>query len=215
MAAGLRTVAGLADPSGRSWTAACVRTGCASERVRVPLGVVGVIYENRPNVTSDSAGLCLKAGNATMLRGSSSALAVEQGRGLVLARRPLEGRPSRGRSGPRRADRPRIGGRVHAPRRRSRLSHPPRRAVAHRIGARERDGSDSDRRRRQLPCLRGSGPRTSTWPRRRRQREDLTARRVQRGRVAARPRRRGRGVPADGCARRCPRSSSSATSERS
>jgi glutamate-5-semialdehyde dehydrogenase len=48
--------------------------GLRVERVRVPLGVVGVIYENRPNVTSDAAGLCLKAGNAIMLRGSSSAV---------------------------------------------------------------------------------------------------------------------------------------------
>jgi len=49
--------------------------GLRVTRVRVPLGVVGVIYENRPNVTSDAAGLCLKAGNAAFLRGSSSALA--------------------------------------------------------------------------------------------------------------------------------------------
>jgi glutamate-5-semialdehyde dehydrogenase len=55
--------------------------GLRVERVRVPLGVVGIIYENRPNVTSDAAGLCLKAGNATMLRGSSGAL--ESNRGVV------------------------------------------------------------------------------------------------------------------------------------
>ena len=48
--------------------------GLRVSRVRVPLGVVGVIYENRPNVTSDAAGLCLKAGNAAFLRGSSSAI---------------------------------------------------------------------------------------------------------------------------------------------
>ena len=55
-------------------------------RVRVPLGVVGVIYENRPNVTSDAAGLCLKAGNAAFLRGSASALASNRAVVAVLRR---------------------------------------------------------------------------------------------------------------------------------
>ena len=74
MAGALRTVAKLADPVGQVVDGSVRPNGLRVERVRVPLGVVGVIYENRPNVTSDSAGLCLKAGNATMLRGSSSAL---------------------------------------------------------------------------------------------------------------------------------------------
>ena len=55
--------------------------GLRVSRVRVPLGVVGVIYENRPNVTSDAAGLCLKAGNAAFLRGSSSA--IDSNRAIV------------------------------------------------------------------------------------------------------------------------------------
>ncbi len=74
MADGLRQVAGLADPVGQvveGWTRP---NGLAIEKVRVPLGVVAVIYENRPNVTSDAFGLCLKAGNAAFLRGSSAAL---------------------------------------------------------------------------------------------------------------------------------------------
>jgi glutamate-5-semialdehyde dehydrogenase len=74
MAEALRTVAGLADPVGQVVEGGVRPNGLRVTRVRVPLGVVGVIYENRPNVTSDSAGLCLKAGNSTMLRGSSSAL---------------------------------------------------------------------------------------------------------------------------------------------
>ena len=74
MAGALRAIARLADPVGQVVDGAVRPNGLRVERVRVPLGVVGVIYENRPNVTSDSAGLCLKAGNATMLRGSSSAL---------------------------------------------------------------------------------------------------------------------------------------------
>jgi len=74
MAEGLRQVAGLPDPVGEVVEGWVRPNGLRVERVRVPLGVVGVIYENRPNVTSDAAALCLKAGNAVMLRGSSSAL---------------------------------------------------------------------------------------------------------------------------------------------
>ncbi len=74
MAEGLRQVAALPDPVGEVVEGSVRPNGLRVERVRVPLGVVGIIYENRPNVTSDAAGLCLKAGNATMLRGSSSAV---------------------------------------------------------------------------------------------------------------------------------------------
>jgi glutamate-5-semialdehyde dehydrogenase len=74
MADSLRQVAALPDPVGEVVEGWVRPNGLRVERVRVPLGVVGVIYENRPNVTSDAAGLCLKAGNATMLRGSSSAV---------------------------------------------------------------------------------------------------------------------------------------------
>jgi glutamate-5-semialdehyde dehydrogenase len=74
MADGLRQVAGLPDPVGEVVEGTVRPNGLRVERVRVALGVIGIIYENRPNVTSDAAGLCLKAGNATMLRGSSSAL---------------------------------------------------------------------------------------------------------------------------------------------
>ncbi len=74
MAAGLRGVASLADPVGEVLEGWVRPNGLRVSRVRVPLGVIGVIYENRPNVTSDAAGLCLKAGNAAFLRGSASAL---------------------------------------------------------------------------------------------------------------------------------------------
>jgi len=73
MAAGLEAVAALPDPVGEVVDGSVRPNGLRVERVRVPLGVVAVIYENRPNVTSDAAGLCLKAGNAAFLRGSSSA----------------------------------------------------------------------------------------------------------------------------------------------
>jgi glutamate-5-semialdehyde dehydrogenase len=74
MAAGLRSVAALADPVGEVIDGTRRPNGLDIQRVRVPLGVVAVIYENRPNVTSDAAGICLKAGNAALLRGSASAL---------------------------------------------------------------------------------------------------------------------------------------------
>src|SRR5580658_8695860 len=81
MAAGLRKVAGLPDPVGEITEGWVRPNGLQVSRVRVPLGVVGVIYENRPNVTSDAAGLCLKAGNAAFLRGSSSA--IDSNRAIV------------------------------------------------------------------------------------------------------------------------------------
>jgi len=74
MAAGLRAVASLPDPVGEVVGGWVRPNGLRVTQVRVPLGVVGIIYENRPNVTSDAAGLCVKAGNAVVLRGSSSAL---------------------------------------------------------------------------------------------------------------------------------------------
>jgi glutamate-5-semialdehyde dehydrogenase len=74
MAAGLRQVASLPDPIGEVLDGWRRPNGLEIQRVRVPLGVVAIIYENRPNVTSDAAGLCLKSGNAALLRGSGTAL---------------------------------------------------------------------------------------------------------------------------------------------
>ncbi len=74
MAAGLAQVASLDDPIGETIAGWVRPNGLEIQQVRVPLGVVAIIYENRPNVTSDAAGLCVKAGNAALLRGSGSAL---------------------------------------------------------------------------------------------------------------------------------------------
>jgi glutamate-5-semialdehyde dehydrogenase len=74
MAKGLRTVAALPDPVGEVADGWVRPNGLRIRRARVPLGVVAIVYENRPNVTSDAAGLCLKSGNAAFLRGSSAAL---------------------------------------------------------------------------------------------------------------------------------------------
>jgi len=73
MATGLREVAALADPIGTVTDMAYRPTGIQVGRMRVPLGVVGIIYEARPNVTADAAALCLKSGNAAVLRGGSEA----------------------------------------------------------------------------------------------------------------------------------------------
>ncbi|MEO5679267.1 MAG: glutamate-5-semialdehyde dehydrogenase [Acidimicrobiales bacterium] len=81
MADGLRQVAALADPVGEVVDGWVRPNGLRLRRVRVPLGVVAVIYESRPNVTSDAAGLCLKAGNAAFLRGSAAAISSN----LVIA----------------------------------------------------------------------------------------------------------------------------------
>ncbi len=83
MAAGIEAVAALADPVGtvtESWKRP---NGMTIERVRVPLGVVGIIYESRPNVTADAGALCLKAGNAAILRGGSDSLRTS--RAIVAA----------------------------------------------------------------------------------------------------------------------------------
>ena len=74
MARGLRSVADLPDPVGEVVEGWVRPNGLRVTRVRAPLGVIGIIYENRPNVTSDAAGLCLKSGNAVLLRGSSAAI---------------------------------------------------------------------------------------------------------------------------------------------
>ncbi|MCP2378544.1 glutamate-5-semialdehyde dehydrogenase [Cutibacterium modestum] len=85
MAVGLEEVARLDDPVGEVVRGWCTPLGVKVEQVRVPIGVIGIIYEARPNVTSDAAGICLKSGNACLLRGSSSAL--ESNRTVIMAMR--------------------------------------------------------------------------------------------------------------------------------
>ncbi len=74
MADGLRQIASLPDPVGEITHLNYRPSGLQVGRMRVPLGVIGIIYESRPNVTADAAGLCLKAGNASILRGGSEAI---------------------------------------------------------------------------------------------------------------------------------------------
>ena len=86
MAAGLRALVDLPDPVGnvqRTWTAT---QGIEISKVSVPMGVIGIIYEARPNVTADGAGICLKTGNAVILRGGSDAINSNLIIGRVLAK---------------------------------------------------------------------------------------------------------------------------------
>jgi glutamate-5-semialdehyde dehydrogenase len=84
MAAGLRQVAALPDPLGEVLDGWRLPNGLELRKVRVPLGVIAIIYENRPNVTSDAAGIAVKSGNAVLLRGSSSALRTNRAVADVL-----------------------------------------------------------------------------------------------------------------------------------
>jgi glutamate-5-semialdehyde dehydrogenase len=86
MAAGLREIAALPDPVGETVETWRRPTGLEIARVRVPLGVVGFIYESRPNVTVDAAGLCVKSGNAVVLRGGSEAIECNALIAAVLAK---------------------------------------------------------------------------------------------------------------------------------
>ena len=86
MAEGLRAVAGQTDPVGRVLSSTIRPNGLKIEKVTVPIGVIAIIYESRPNVTSDAAGICLKAGNAVILRGGSEALASNRAIAAALNR---------------------------------------------------------------------------------------------------------------------------------
>lgn len=85
MADGLRQVAGLADPVGNVIYGKTLPNGLHITKIRVPLGVIGIIYEARPNVTADAAGLCLKSGNAVILKGGSEAMESNKTVAAILA----------------------------------------------------------------------------------------------------------------------------------
>jgi glutamate-5-semialdehyde dehydrogenase len=96
MAVGLEQIAALADPVGEVSDMNYRPSGIQLGKMRVPIGVIGIIYESRPNVTADAAALCLKSGNATILRGGSEAIHSNQAiaacihRGLELAELPKQ-----------------------------------------------------------------------------------------------------------------------------
>jgi glutamate-5-semialdehyde dehydrogenase len=113
MAEGLQQIASLADPIGEVSDMKYRPSGIQIGKMRVPLGVIGIIYEARPNVTVDAAGLCIKSGNATILRGGSEAIHCNQ----ALAKLVHEGLAAAGlpkaRSASYRNNRSRRGWRTH------------------------------------------------------------------------------------------------------
>ena len=157
------TIAALPDPVGEVIDGFRLPNGLDVRKVRVPLGVIAVVYEARPNVTIDAAALCLKSGNAIVLRGSSSAAHSN----AVLAgdrrarRRVAAGLPD-GRAVAGRRRRSRRARRARHADRRRRPDHPARRRGAEGGAQGRRHRAGDLRRVRQLPRLRGSPAPTST-----------------------------------------------------
>jgi glutamate-5-semialdehyde dehydrogenase len=101
MAEGIRTVAALPDPVGQAITRWTRPNGIEISKVRVPIGVIGIIFESRPNVTSDAAVLCTKTGNATILRGGSEAIGSNLEIAAALGRGAARRHPARPHHRPR------------------------------------------------------------------------------------------------------------------
>ena len=198
MAAGVRSIAALPDPVGEVVLGSRLPNGLDVRKQRVPLGVVAVVYEARPNVTIDAAALCLKSGNAIVLRGSSSAahsnavLATVAGEAAEDAGLPAGAVTLVAGGGREEA------GRARHPGGRRRPDHPAR--------GRGPEGGAQGRRHRagdlrgvgQLPRRRRRRRRPRPGPPDRPQRQDPAAGGLQRSRDAARPRRGGPGLPPGG-----------------
>ena len=190
MATGVREIVALPDPVGEVLDGFRLPNGLDVRKVRVPLGVVAVIYEARPNVTIDAAALALKSGNAIVLRGSSSATHSNAALAAVAAEAAeAAGLPAG--SFCRGGRRPRGAGRAGHAGGRRRPDHPARRRGPE--GGAERGGQGARHLRGvgQLPRLRGRVSRPGLRPRDHRQRQGPAARRLQRGRDAARALRGG------------------------
>ena len=84
MVKGLRQLIELPDPVGTTLESKARPNGLEIDKVRVPIGVIGIIYESRPNVTIDCAGLCLKSGNASILRGGKEAIYSNQAMASII-----------------------------------------------------------------------------------------------------------------------------------
>ena len=187
--------------------------GLDVRKVRVPLGVVAVVYEARPNVTIDAAALCLKAGNAIVLRGSSSAAHSNAALAQIAARGGARRRAARWLRQPHQRRRPRGARRARHPERHRRPDHSARRrgpeAGAAGGGHRTRDL----RRIGQLPRICRRRRRSRPGRGDRAQRQDPAPRRLQRRRDAAGARARRRRVPSAHArrARPAPRSRSAPT----
>ena len=196
MAEGLRQIAALPDPVG-SVTATSLRpNGMRVAQMRVPLGVIGIIYESRPNVTIDAAALCLKSGNAAILRGGSEALHSNIALGRVVqAGLAAAGLPQDAVQVVATADRAAVGKLItmteHIDVIVPRGGKEPDRAPGP-GSARAADQAPG----RQLPRLHRRGRRSRQGPRHRHQRQDLPLRHLRRHGNAAGGRGRGRVDPA-------------------
>ena len=186
MAAAIDTIRDIPDPVGQvteRWTRP---NGMTIERVRVPLGVVGVIFESRPNVAADAGALCLKAGNAVILRGGSDSFRSCRAIHASIARGLARGEPARGRDHAGADARPR-GGRPDAcgPRRRNRRDRAARRQEPGRARAGRGARAGVRASGRHVPRLCRPRRRSRHGEEHRGQREDAAHRRLRRGRDAA------------------------------
>ena len=167
MAKGLEDIAALPDPVGSvlaQWTRP---NGLEIERVRVPLGVIGIIYESRPNVTADAGALCLKAGNAAILRGGSDSHHSSRAIQVCLARGLREaGLPETAIQLVPTTDRAAVGLMLQGPRRRHRRDRAARRQEPGRARAGRGARAGVRAPGRHLPHLRRPQRRPRRWPRR-------------------------------------------------
>ena len=166
MADGLREVAALPDPVGEITGMWLRPNGIRVGRQRIPLGVIGIIYESRPNVTADAAGLCLKSGNAVILRGGSEALHSNPGDRNGPATADERAGSATGSSAGRHHQRPQRGDRTAQARGPYRSDHPARRRRPDPFRLRTFTHSGHQTLQGRLPYLcRCPGP-TWPWPRR-------------------------------------------------
>ena len=181
MAAGVEQVAALDDPLGRLLGEWERPNGLRIRRVSVPIGVIGIIYESRPNVTADAGALCLMAGNAAILRGGSesyhSSRAIAAALQAALVETGLAGRLHPARAD----DRPGSGRHPAHHGRRAGSDRAPRRPLADRAGACGEPGAGDGPPGRQLPCLRARRRRPREGARRHLQRQDAPDRHLRRG----------------------------------
>ena len=196
IAADVRDVAALPDPVGEVVRGSTLPNGIDLRQVRVPLGVVGIIYEARPNVTVDAAALCLKSGNAVLLRGSSSAYASNTALVRVLRDAVGGAGPARRRGAARARREPRLRTGADAGPRPGRRAHPARRRLPDPYGRRGVHRPGHRDRHRQLPRLRRRAGRPRHGRRHPDQLQGPAAQRLQLRRDPPRPPGHRRRVPA-------------------
>ncbi len=188
MIEGLLQIAAMPDPIGSLSETTTRPNGMRVARMRVPLGVIGIIYESRPNVTIDAAALCLKSGNATILRGGSEAFHSNRALGDGHPGRPAGRRPAPARGPGRGHHRPRRRGRDDHPPGMDRRHHPARRQGPDRPPGRRIARAPHQAPGRQLPRLCGQSGRPSPRLGHRGQRQDLPDRHLRRHGNPAGPR---------------------------